>query len=221
MFPIVSETYTCIVGVDTHSRNHVSTIINNLGVVVSRREFRVTANDINTFIDWVLKVADVENEKILFAIEGTSSYGETLAKALLQRKLAVIEVKPPKTKSRGGDGKTDRIDSELAALNILRLPVHKLIKPRLGETRKTLRVILGSRRLLITQQTMNKNALIALLRSECVGIDARRPLTPADYFTMAKWKLKDTDSHYEIKQEARRMAKAVTALSEELADNKQ
>jgi transposase len=221
MFPIVAEKYKFIIGIDTHARKHVSTIINNLGVVIARRGFRVTACDINKFIDWVLKVAGVDNEKILFAIEGTSSYGETLTQELLKRKLEVMEVKPPKTKSRGGDGKTDQIDSELAALNILRLPVNKLIKPRLGEKRKTLRVILGSRRMLIAQQTMNKNALIALLRSETVGVDARKPLTPADYCTIARWKLKDTDNHYEIKQEAGRMAKAVVALAEELASNKQ
>jgi len=62
-----------MVGVDTHSRKHVATISNNLGVVIARREFRVTPNDINKFADWSLKVAGVENEKILFAIEGTSS----------------------------------------------------------------------------------------------------------------------------------------------------
>jgi transposase len=221
MFPIVSETYTFIVGIDTHARKHVATIMNNLGVVVARREFRVTGNDINTFIDWALKTASVENRDVLFAIEGASSYGETLTKALLQREFDVVEVKPPKTKSRGGDGKTDQIDAELAALNILRVPVNKLIKPRIGEKRKTLRVLLGSRRLLTVQQTMNKNALIALLRSERIGIDARKPLTPAGYWTIARWKLKGTDNHYDIKHEARRMAKAVVALSEELVDNKQ
>jgi len=221
MFPIVSEKYKFIVGVDTHSRKHVSTIVNNLGAVVSRREFKVTAGDINKFIDWSLKVAGVEDKKILFAIEGTSSYGETLTKALLARKLEAVEVKPPKTKSHGGDGKTDQLDSELAALNILRVPVNKLIKPRFGDKHKTLRIILSSRRLLVAQQTMNKNALIALLRGEDIGIDARKPLTPADYWTIARWKLKDTDNNYDIKQEARRMAKAVTALSDELASNKQ
>jgi len=221
MFPIVAEKYKFIVGVDTHSRKHVSTIVNNLGVVVSRREFRVTSSDINKFTDWSLKVTGVANEEILFAIEGTSSYGETLAKALLERKFEVVEVKPPKTKSRGGDGKTDQIDSELAALNVLRIPIDKLVKPRLGEKRKILRVILGSRRLLIAQQTMNKNALIALLRGEDIGIDARKPLTPTDYFMIARWKLQTTDNHYDIKQEARRMAKAVVSIAEELIDNKQ
>lgn len=221
MFPIVSERYKFIVGVDTHARKHVATIINNLGVVIARREFKVTGSDINKFIDWSVKVAGAESSGILFAIEGTSSYGETLTSALLLRKLEVVEVKPPTTKSRGGDGKTDQIDAELAALNILRLPLDKLIKPRFGEKRKTLRIILGSRRLLITQQTMNKNALIALLRSEDVGIDARRPLTPADHYMIAKWKLKHAEDDYIIRQEARRMAKAIVALNEELVDNKQ
>ncbi len=166
-------------------------------------------------------IIGVDNEKILFAIEDTSSYGETLTQELLKRELEVTEVKPPKTKSRGGDGKTDQIDSELAALNILRLPLNKLTKPRLGEKRKTLRVILASRRMLIAQQTMNKNALIALLRSEYIGIDARKPLTPADYCTIARWKLKDTDNYYYIKWEAKRIAKAIIVLAEELASNKQ
>jgi transposase len=221
MFPIVAEKYAFVVGVDTHARKHVSTIMTNLGVVIARREFAVTSKGINTFTDWSLKVTGVESKDILFAIEGTSSYGETLTQVLLQRQLAVVEVKPPKTKSRGGDGKTDQIDAELAALNILRVPLDKLVKPRLGESRKTLRVLLGSRRLLLAQQIMNKNALTALLRSEYIGIDARKPLTPADYFTIARWKLQAADHHYAIKREARRMAKAVTALAEELASNKQ
>jgi transposase len=221
MFPIVSEKYKFIVGVDTHSRKHVSTIINNLGVVLARREFRVTNSDINKFIEWTLKVAGVEIANMLFAIEGTSSYGETLTRALLLRRLEVVEVKPPKTKSRGGDGKTDQIDSELAALNVLRLPVNKLVKPRLGEKRKTLRILLSSRHLMVAQQTMNKNALIALLRSEHLGIDARKPLRPAGYFTISRWKLKTSDDHYDIKHEARRMAIAVVAQAEDLTSNKQ
>ena len=143
MFPIVAEKYKFIVGLDTHARKHVSTIINNLGVVIARREFRVVQADINKFIDWSLKVTGVDNDKILFAIEGTSSYGETLTKTLLQRKLEVTEVKPPRTKSRGGDGKTDQIDSELAALNILRLTTDKLIKPRFGVKHYGLYSVLG------------------------------------------------------------------------------
>jgi len=220
MFPIVSEKYKFIVGVDTHSRQHVSTIINNLGTVMARREFRVLATDFNKFINWSLKIAGEESQNILFAIEGTSSYGETLTNALLARSLSVVEVKPPRTKSRGGDGKTDQIDAELAALGVLRLPINKLITPRTGRNRKLLRVLLGSRRLMIAQQTMNKNALIALLRGSELGVDARKPLAYTDHQTIANWKIRNSDELKYIKTEARRLAKGVLAIYDELIDNK-
>lgn len=219
MFSIVSERYQFVVGVDTHARKHVATIVNNLGVVIARREFSVTASIINKFIDWSLKIAD--GHSLLFAIEGTSSYGETLTKALLDRGLAVSEVKPPKTKSRGGDGKTDQIDAELAALSVLRLPVHKLIAPRTGSKRKVLRVLLGSRRLLITQMSMNKNALTALLRGADLGFDARKPLPYMSYQTIAQWQPRVSDELSSIRAEAKRLAKSVLVCQSELDTNKQ
>ena len=218
MFPIVSEKYKFVVGVDTHARKHVASVINNLGTVIAKREFRVLSIDINKFISWSLKIAQGSN--VLFAIEGTSSYGETLTNALLVNNLSVVEVKPPKTKSRGGDGKTDQIDSELAALGVLRLPINKLITPRTGCDRKLLRVLLGSRRLMVVQQTMNKNALIALLRGSVLGIDARKPLAYTDYQTIANWKIRKNDEIGLIKTEARRLAKGVLTMYNELADNK-
>ncbi len=218
MFPIVAEKYKFVVGVDTHARKHVVSVINNLGTVIDRREFRVLTIDINKFINWSLRIAQGEN--VLFAIEGTSSYGETLTNALLTRNLSVVEVRPPRIKSRGGDGKTDQIDSELAALGVLRLPLNKLITPRTGCDRKLLRVLLGSRRLIITQQIMNKNALIALLRGSELGVDARQPLAYTDYQTIANWKIRKNDQFSLIRTEARRIAKSVLVMHNELVDNK-
>ncbi len=113
MFPIVAEQYQYVVGVDTHAQKHVATVIDNHGAVIATREIRVTSSQMNGFITWIRKVTH-NADNILLAIEGTSSYGETLTKLALASGLAVAEVKPPKTKARGGDGKTDRIDSELA-----------------------------------------------------------------------------------------------------------
>lgn len=176
MFPIVAETYQYIVGVDTHAQKHMATIVDSRGAVVANREIRVTSLQMSGLITWVRKVT-ANTENVLFAIEGTSSYGETLTKLALASGLAVTEVKPPKTKARAGDGKTDRIDSELAALGVLRLPVAKLITPRTGSARKSLRILLAARRGMVTQQTAEKNALIALLRGCELGLDARRALT--------------------------------------------
>lgn len=219
MFSIVSEKYKFVVGVDTHARIHAATIIDNLGTVVTRREFRVLTTDFSKFIDWSLRI--VGEQKVLFAVEGTSSYGETLTQSLLAHGLEVTEVKPPKARSRGSSGKTDRLDSELAATDILRLPVDKLIVPRVGSERKILRVLLSSRHLLTNQQVMNKNALIALLRGDDLEVDARKPLAPAQYQSIAHWQISSSDTLSIIKSEARRLARNILAISSELADNQQ
>jgi len=220
MFPIVAKTYSYVVGVDTHAKKHVATVVDNLGVVLASREIRVTTVQMTQFVDWAVKLTGGD---VLFAVEGTSSYGETLTSVLLARGLSVSEVKPPKTKSRGGRGKTDRIDAELAALSVLRLPVQTLAIPRLGDTRKSLRILLGIRRQLITKQTMSKNALIALLRGIDLGIDVRKPLLPADYKTISLWRVSRGDSSSRViaRGEAKRLAYDVLTLSDTLDDNQQ
>ena len=222
MFAIVAEKYQFVVGVDTHARKHVAVIVNNLGVVVAQTEMKVTTASMQQFTGWAMTKVGGDIEAILFAVEGTSSYGETLTDILLSKGLHVVEVKPPKTKSRGGAGKTDRIDAELAAVGVLRLPMHKLATPRSGERRKSLRILLSARRLLVTEQTMSKNALTALLRSKSFGIDARKPLRPSDYKTVATWRVSATSADLEAisKHEARRLAKHVLALTKELEVNR-
>jgi len=208
MFAIVAEKYQYVVGVDTHAQKHVATIVNNHGAVLATREIRVTSPQMNGFIAWIRKVTD-NTENVLLAVEGTSSYGETLTKLALASGLAVTEVKPPKTKARGGDGKTDRIDSELAALGILRLPVDKLITPRYGTARKSLRILLGARRSIVRQQTADKNSLTALLRGCDIGIDARRALKPEHYQVISLWqktRAGDDQEQAIARYEAKRLA---------------
>lgn len=220
MFPIVANSYHFVIGIDTHARKHVAVLVNNLGAVVGNHEIRVTIPQMERFIDWALKRT---GESVLFAIEGTSSYGETLTKLLTDRHLDVVEVKPPKTKSRGGAGKTDHIDAELAARSILHLPVDQLIVPRFGDSRKSLRILLGARRQLVNRRTVDKNALTALLRGEALGIDARGTLRPRDYIAISLWR-ESTDSMTArgiIKSEAKRLAKDVLALDKLLAANKE
>lgn len=220
MFPIVAEKYQYVVGVDTHAQKHVAAIVDNHGAVIATREIRVTGPQMSGFITWVRRVTG-NAENVLLAIEGTSSYGETLTKLALANGLAVTEVKPPKTKARGGDGKTDRIDAELAALGVLRLPVTKLITPRAGSERKSLRILLAARRGMVTQQTAEKNALIALLRGCDLGLDARRKLTWEQYQEIAGWKARSGDDQEQAiaRYEAKRLATSVLAAETTLAKN--
>ena len=220
MFPIVAETYQYVVGVDTHARKHVATVVNNLGVVIATRTVHVTAKQMQQFANWVVKITD---GNVLFAVEGTSSYGETLTKLLLERQLQVIEVKPPKAKSRGGDGKTDQIDSELAALSVLRQPIDRLCTPRLGDTRRSLRIVLGARRQLVGQQVASKNALMALLRGIALDVDARKPLSQATYKTISLWHIQGSSTEVQMiaRIEAKRIAGDVTRTQARLEQNKQ
>jgi transposase len=197
MFAIVAEKYQYVVGVDTHARKHVATIVDNHGAMLAAREVRVTSSQLSGFMTWIRKSTD-NAEKVLLAIEGTSSYGETLTKLALASGFAVVEVKPPKTRSRGGNGKTDRIDAELAALSVLRLSVDKLITPRSGSARKSLRILLAARRSIVTQQTAGKQALIALLRSCDLGVDARKALTPKQYSNLSKWETVAGDDQEQV-----------------------
>jgi transposase len=164
----------------------------------------------NSFISWVRKVTD-NAEAVLLAVEGTSSYGETLTKLALANGFVVAEVKPPKTKSRGGDGKTDHIDAELAALGVLRLPVGKLIAPRSGTQRKSLRILLASRRSMVTRRTAEKQMLIALLRGCDLGVDARKALTPKQYTEITKWAARAGDDQEQAiaRFEAKRLATGI------------
>ena len=210
MFAIVAERYQYVVGVDTHAQKHVATIVNNHGVVLATREVRVTNPQINSFLTWIRKVTD-NAEAVLLAIEVTSSYGETLTKLALAGGFVVAEVKPPKTKSRGGDGKTDRIDAELAALGVLRLPVGKLIAPRSGTQRKSLRILLASRRSIVMHRTAEKQMLIALLRGCNFGVDARKALTPKQYTEITKWEARVCDDQEQAiaRFEAKRLATGI------------
>lgn len=221
MFPIVSERYAYVCGVDTHAKKHVASVINHTGTVLATREVRVTARQLSGFTDWLIKLAG-GTDKLLLAVEGTSSYGETLTELALASGLRVTEVRPPRLKSRGGAGKSDSIDAELAALSVLRLPVHKLITPRRGEQRKALRILLGARRNMVVKQTMDKNALIALLRGIELGIDARQPLKSSTCQTIARWRSQAGDRPYQAiaRSEAVRLAGSIVQTAANLEQNK-
>ena len=221
MFSIVSEKYSFIAGVDTHARKHALIIVNSLGAVIGSREFRVLERDFLQTTKWVHEITS--GKETLFAIEGTSSYGESLTRFLMRNGYDVCEAKPPKTRSRGSKGKDDLLDAKLAALSVLSTPINKLIYPRSDGLRKALRTLLAARRNMITQQVMNKNALISLARTNNIGIDARKPLKPREIEQIANWRI-GIDGSVDIELstariEAKRLAKTITRLNDELAEN--
>ncbi|WP_431792001.1 transposase, partial [Kocuria palustris] len=105
---------------------------------------------------------------------------------------------------------------------VLPLENDRLRRPRSDDdVRPALRVLTTAREQMSTERTANINALMALLRTADLGLDARKPLTSAQINEVAAWR-----THSEIlalstaRAEARRLAKRVRALDAELAENR-
>jgi len=105
-----------IVGVDTHKDEHVAVAIDGLGGRLG--ELVLTANPAgyDELITWSAALGAV----IAFGVEGTGSYGSGLARYLRRHALKVIEVsRPPRKGERRLSGKSDAIDAEHAAREVL------------------------------------------------------------------------------------------------------
>ena len=218
MVSIVAKNYGYVVGVDTHARKHTLCLINNLGERLGIYECRVLTKDFRQVLSLIKR--KTTNQPVLFAVEGTSSYGETLTRFLEGSGETVCEVRPPKIKQRGQMGKDDAIDAELAAKSVLPLSIDRLVIPRSAGMRKELRTLLSSRNLLVKQQTMNKNALNALVRSGVGtggvgGIDARKALSASMIRQIAR--SRPCSSIDAI--EAKRLSGEVERLSKLLIEN--
>jgi transposase len=206
---IVSQKYKFVAGVDTHAKTHHLTLIDNLGAIIGKREIKVIPQHMEKAIDWVINKTD---GNVLFAVEGTSSYGETLTVALQNRHLAVCEVKAPKMKTRGQTGKTDEVDSLCAAQSILSKPLDKLTNPKNQGVIKMLRILLTARRNITVQSVMDKNALYALLRTNSLTPEAIYILSPPVLRIIADWEARSDKSECIEKSIARLEAKRLAGL---------
>ena len=77
---IVANHYAFVVGVDTHARTHTYAIISlRTGEVLGTKAFAVTDAAIDRAIAWTTSHT---NGQVLFALEGSGSYGASLARSL-------------------------------------------------------------------------------------------------------------------------------------------
>lgn len=121
-----------------------------------------------------------------------------------------------------GVGKSDPLDARRIAAAVLPLEVTHLRNPRDDDgERAALRVLVAAREHMTTERTSTINALTALLRTTDLGIDARRPLTSTQVTEITRWRARaETVAAATARTEAVRLAKRVTALDDELAENR-
>ncbi|PYI67873.1 IS110 family transposase [Arthrobacter livingstonensis] len=210
---IAAEKYAYVIGVDTHARTHTYAIINGTtGAAIGCEAFPVTTAGTKRAIAWIRRTT---NGPILAAVEGTSSYGASLTRALMVGDIPTVEAKPPRKAARTGAGKTDAIDAAAAAAGILGTDVERLIHPRTDGARAALSVLLASRRRTEEQCTANRNALNALVRQIDLGLDTRRAVTDKRVAEISAWRARATDSVEQqvAREEAIDLARGITAAA--------
>src|SRR5690625_5147187 len=129
---IVADTHPFVVGVDTHARKHVYTILTaNTGERIDTRDFPTTTAGINRAISWVARRTEADADT-LWVIEGAASYGAILTGTVASHGYPVAEAPRMNSKQRYGTGKSDVLDAHRIAAAVLPMSVDKLRWPRLN-----------------------------------------------------------------------------------------
>ena len=130
---------------------------------------------------------------------------------------------PPQKITFDGVGKTDALDAHRMAMAVLPIPVEQLRRPGLNEgIRQGLRILVTARESMAKDRTRSINALNALVRSNALGIDARRKLTPVQIEEISRWREREEKLALSIaRAEAVRLAKHILDLGEQLKSNEQ
>jgi transposase len=131
-----------VIGVDTHRDEHVLAVVSApAGAVVAGAAAPTNARGYCE----LLRVADrYASGRRAWAIEGSGSYGAGLARFLAGRGEVVLEVSRTPRAERRLRGKDDALDAARTARAVL--ASETLARPRAGERREALRLLLVARR---------------------------------------------------------------------------
>lgn len=220
---IVAHTYPFVIGVDTHAKNHAFAILAaDTGALIDEGQFPNTTAGISRAITWAGRRTGGDLA-VLWVIEGAASYGALLAGRLPTAGYQVVEAARMDARTHRGVGKSDPLDARRIAAAVLPLELTKLRHPRADQgIRAALRVLTTARDQMTTTRTAAVNALTALLRTVDLGVDTRKSLTGTQIHQITHWRTRPADqiSVATARAEAIRLAKQVTSLDTDLADNK-
>jgi transposase len=109
-----------IVGVDTHKDQHVAVLLDGLGGRVDDLFIPATLTGFAQLLAFCERHIGTDGQLVAFGVEGTGSYGIGLARFLRRHGHTVHEVhRPPRKGERRLSGKSDTIDAEHAARQVL------------------------------------------------------------------------------------------------------
>jgi transposase len=194
--------WTVAIGIDTHRDSHVAVAVDSFGRQLGSLEFPVDEHGFGRLRRFATALGDPA-----FVIEGTGSYGASLARALLADGFAVFECERPNRRRR--KQKNDLIDAEQAARRLLASETLPL--PRAGSEREQLRLLLVERRSAqhARQQARNqlKAAIVTLDPPLRLRLERAQPTTLARSTLLARKHLLPL----------KRLAQRIQALEHELA----
>ena len=105
-----------IVGVDTHKDAHVAVAVDGLGGRLGELCIPATLKGYERLRDW----ARDQGHVTAFGVQRCGSYGNGLARFLRRHGVKVVEVsRPPRKGQRRAAGKSDSVDAEHAAREVL------------------------------------------------------------------------------------------------------
>lgn len=218
---IVAHAYRFVIGVDTHAKTHALSILAcPNGEIIDEATFPTTGAGLTRAITWAGRRTGGDLE-VLWVIECAATFGAQLAHQVTDAGHLVVEAARMSSKTSRGIGKSDPLDARRIATAVLPLETDRLRHPRADQgVRAGLRVLIAARDQMSGERTANINALTALVRAVNLGLDARKPLTATQIADITRWRARHEDIGIATaRAEAVRLAKRITTLDDELAEN--
>lgn len=218
---IVAEQYQYVIGVDTHAASHSFAVLDACTTaVVASEQFPATPAGVNRAVSWAARRAALADD-VLIVVEGVGSYGAGVARAFTGAGYRVVEAQAQPASERRGTGKSDALDAMRIARSVLGTDAEALRTPRADGIRNALRILTASRELIVRERTATVNSLTALVRTEALGVDARKALTARQLRQIAGWRSRAAEpiDVAVARAEATRLARHALELSEQAAAN--
>ena len=112
---IVDSARLIVGGVDTHRDVNVAAVVDMNGGLLGVESFRTTADGHKMLASWMAGFGTIER----VGVEGTGTYGASVARHLARMAVTVIEVDRPNRQQRRQHGKSDQLDAIEAARGAL------------------------------------------------------------------------------------------------------
>ncbi|WP_433157307.1 IS110 family transposase [Kribbella sp. CA-247076] len=204
-------------GVDTHLDTHTAACVDHLGRLLAHAQFPATTAGEKRLLAWL----GGHGELAAVGVEGTGSYGASLARLLTAEHVQVVEVSRPNRQTRRQRGKSDPIDAEAAARAVLAGTATGAPKTRTGVV-ESIRVLRATRSGAVKARTAATNTLKHLVVTAPEPLRSQLASLPTDQLLEHAIALRPAtdpaDPVQATKTALRRLARRCQHLTEEITD---